>query len=320
MSLHERNTLDHLPTILVVDDEPTNVQAVAEALRGEYRVLFALSGEEALSTVGSKNVDLILLDVVMPDLDGLAVLSRLKADDSTKAIPVIFVTSVSDEANEAKGLTLGAVDYVVKPIRPSVMRARIHTHLEIRRQRELLERQAFIDSLTGIGNRRRFDREMEARWNAALSNRGTLGLLMIDIDHFKRFNDLYGHTVGDRCLRSVAGVLARTFTAPGDLVCRFGGEEFAVILDTDNSHGLRQRIEHLLHAVSSMEIPHEDSPVAPHITVSAGAVSVPVGSSPGIVDLISLADTLLYQAKEGGRNAGCYKDSQRSEEGCVSIT
>lgn len=306
-----------MPTLLVVDDEPSNIQVLAEALKGEYRVLFALCGQEALEMVDNSEIDLILLDVIMPGMDGLEVLRRLKANERTATIPVIFVTAITDENNEASGLTLGAVDYVAKPFRPAVVRARVNTHLEIRRQRELLERHAFIDSLTGIGNRRRFDGELDSRWETAQAESRPLSLLMVDIDYFKRFNDCYGHTVGDRCLRRVATILTDTFDKPDDLPCRFGGEEFVVLLDPERGEDLKGVMNALLHAVNSVQIPHTDSPIVGHVTVSAGAVTMEVAASQCIANLIEAADKLLYRAKENGRNAGCYRDDRTTAEGCV---
>src|SRR5438445_4562689 len=197
--------------VLIVDDEPANVHSLAEALGACYDLRFATDGTRALELAGSIAFDLILLDVVMPGMDGFAVLRALKAESATAPVPVIFVTSMGEVADEEQGFDAGAVDYITKPVSAPLVRARVRTHIELKRQRDQLERRALIDELTGIANRRHFDEALDRRWNHALRAQLPLLLVLVDVDHFKQFNDHYGHGAGDDCLKRIAGVLDREF-------------------------------------------------------------------------------------------------------------
>ena len=285
--------------VLIVDDEPANVRVLAEVLAGPYELSFATSGARALELAASTSPDLILLDVVMPGLDGYEVLRRLKMEVATAGIPVIFVTAMTDLDDETRGLELGAVDYITKPVSAPIVRARVRTHLELKAQRDLLERRAFLDGLTGIANRRRFDEELERRWRVAASRQQALTLLLLDVDHFKQFNDNYGHGAGDECLRRVASALDSCFDETVGLAARYGGEEFvALVVDgTGTEHARR-----VLEAVRALAIPHAHSSAGPHVSVSVGAVEIVPAISASPRAAIEIADRLLYEAKQGGRN------------------
>jgi diguanylate cyclase (GGDEF)-like protein len=220
-------------SVLIVDDEPVNIHVLAAALGDAYELRFATDAARALELAASTRTDLILVDVLMPGLDGFEMVRRLKADPATVAIPVIFVTAMHDQRDEEQGFALGAVDYITKPISPPIVRARVRTHLELKRQRDLLERRALCDGLTGIANRRRFDEELDRAWRSRERARSPLSLLLLDVDRFKQFNDHYGHGSGDDCLVRVAGALAHTFARTGELAARVGGEEFAVLAPDD---------------------------------------------------------------------------------------
>jgi diguanylate cyclase (GGDEF)-like protein len=288
-----------LPRILVVDDEPANIHVLADALRGLYDVRFATDAARAFDLAQQHAVDLILLDVVMPGIDGLELLQRFKADPGTRHIPVIFVTAMDEIDDEERGLVLGAVDYITKPIRPAIVRARVRTQIELKTQRDLLERRALVDGLTGIANRRRFDEELERQWRGAQRTSSALTLILIDVDHFKQFNDNYGHGAGDDCLRQVARSLESGFARSGDLAARYGGEEFALILG--GTEGVSQA-RRLLHAIRRLQIPHRASSAADIVTVSAGAVEVVPRADLTARQAMEEADKLLYAAKQGGRN------------------
>jgi len=307
-----------VPTLLVVDDEPTNIQVLSEALRGDFSVYFALNGENALRAAGEKRVDLILLDVELPGMDGFEVLQRLKGDAATRDIPVIFVTSRDDIEDETRGLAMGAVDYVSKPFRPAVVRARINTHLALKRQRELLAKHALIDGLTEIGNRRQFDIALGQRWRAAMRSNAPIGLVMVDIDYFKDYNDNYGHAVGDRCLKAIAACLAASFSRADDVVTRFGGEEFAIIANAEEGDSFRRHLQRLLVAVNALHIRHAFSAAADHVTVSAGAVRIQPGQGGSARDLVQSADELLYRAKNEGRNRCWFRDPPGGVEECLT--
>jgi diguanylate cyclase (GGDEF)-like protein len=291
------------PTVLVVDDVPTNIHMLGSVLRDMAEILVATSGRQALEIArAGQRPDLILLDVMMPELNGYEVCRRLRDDPWTRDIPVIFVTARSEEEDETRGLELGAVDYVTKPFSASIVRARVRTHLELKRHRDLLERLSFQDGLTGLANRRRFDDYFVMAWRHATREQAWLSLLMVDIDFFKGFNDRYGHLAGDQCLRLVARTLQASAKRPLDVVARYGGEEFALILPGTNLEGASAMARGLLNAVASLRVEHERSPVASHVTVSVGvAAAVPSDKAP-FYRLIEEADEALYEAKEQGRN------------------
>jgi diguanylate cyclase (GGDEF)-like protein len=284
--------------VLIVDDEPANIHGIAEALGGNYDLRFATSGERALDLAGTLAFDLILLDVVMPAMDGFEVLRRLKELEATRAVPVIFVTSKDEVADEERGFALGAVDYITKPASAPIVRARVRTHIELKRQRDLLEQRALIDQLTGVANRRGFDETLERRWQAALRERTPLLLMLIDVDHFKQFNDHYGHGAGDDCLRRIGAMLNAEFTQTGQLPARVGGEEFALLLPGGAAASHAQR---LLGAVSELAIPHAHSSAGAVVTISAGAVELIPSAEASPRTLLERADQLLYEAKRTGR-------------------
>ncbi len=290
------------PTILIVDDEPTNIQALAAHLGEEFEVRFALGGTDALRIMEESDIDLVLLDMVMPGMSGLEVLASIKANPEKAQIPVIFVTASGDEADEATGLDRGAVDYVVKPFRPAVVLARIRTHLELRRQRQLLERHAFIDSLTGIGNRRRFDEALKSTWSNAMEDSSALALAIIDIDHFKRYNDHYGHPQGDRALQQVAEVLSDAVSHQEATPTRYGGEEFALILSSATQQKIRETVVSMMNGIQRAKIAHKASLVTDSLTLSIGVVSLFPTEKDDPNMLVQLADKQLYLAKESGRN------------------
>jgi diguanylate cyclase (GGDEF)-like protein len=288
--------------VLIVDDQPANVRVMAEALSDAYEIFFATSGAKALEIAAGAGIDLILLDVVMPGLDGFETCSCLKADERTSAIPVIFVTAREETSDEARGFDVGAVDYITKPIRPTVVRARVRMQLELKRARDLLERLALLDPLTGIGNRRRFDTTLEEEWKRASRTHGWFSLAVVDVDDFKAYNDAYGHARGDDCLRAVAQTLTTVTRRPGDLAARYGGEEFAIILPQTDGEAMNAQMQRLLAEVASLGLTHERSRCSGYVTVSIGAVSVVATPERLAAEVVEAADRLLYQAKENGRN------------------
>jgi len=296
---------ERLPSVLVVDDQPVNIQALYRIFAPDHRVLMATSGAKALALCAEDPPDLVLLDVVMPEMDGHEVCARLKADEATRNIPVIFVTSHTNAEEETKGLELGAIDFIAKPVNPAVVRARVKTQLTLKAQSDLLRQMVFIDGLTGVANRRCFDERLQTEWRRAAREGSPLSLLMLDVDHFKRFNDRYGHQAGDDCLRRVACAIKGGLLRPGDLVARYGGEEFACILPGTDFEGALAVGAGIEHIVRGLQIEHADSDVSDAVTVS-------IGVSTGLPDrdseparLLALADAQLYRAKHSGRGHAC---------------
>jgi len=289
-------------SVLIVDDMVSNIEILSGVLGTEYEVLFATSGKDALDVVYDQAPDLILLDVIMPDMDGYEVCAKLKADEKTRDIPVIFVTAMDQEEDESKGLNAGVIDYITKPFRSSIVKARVRNHLELKRYRDLLKELSTVDGLTGIPNRRRFDEVLESEWRRARRNQTPLSLLLMDIDFFKAYNDHYGHLAGDDCLRQLARGLAEIVRRPADLVARYGGEEFVLLLPDTDADGAIWVANRVQDKIKHLNIPHSHSAVADHVTFSIGVATLVPADDQTLFDLIQCADKLLYTAKQNGRN------------------
>ncbi|WKJ91398.1 diguanylate cyclase [Methylomonas montana] len=291
------------PLILIVDDTPTNIQVLAENLIYDYRVKVAVSGETALETIALQGApDVILLDVTMPDMDGYEVCRRLKEDPQTSTIPVIFVSALNGGEDEERGLNLGALDYITKPFYLPVVKARIRNHIRLKQMTDMLEAMAWIDGLTGVPNRRRFDQALESEWKRARRNHLPLAMILVDVDYFKAYNDCHGHGAGDICLKQVATLLAAMVSRSGDLVARYGGEEFVMLMPETDAEGARRIAEQLCLNIESQQIPHAGSEVSCQVTISAGyAAAIPEAEQASSA-LLDEADRMLYLAKNAGRN------------------
>lgn len=294
----ERNTF----SILVVDDERSNLDVLTHILKPQYNVQVAKSGATALKRAQGQKPDLILLDIMMPDMDGFEVLTELKSSDDTRHIPVIFITGLARVEDEEKGFLLGAVDYIVKPFKNSIVKARVRTHLRIVKQIRTIERLGMIDALTDIPNRRSFDQRLDQEWSRAMRDRTPLSLLMLDVDNFKVYNDTYGHPQGDVLLQSLAQTLITTLQRPADFAARIGGEEFAVLLPATDLHGALAVAEELRKNVEALRIPDVNNDAFTSVTISLGAASVIPDVSTPLSDFVSSADEALYAAKNSGRN------------------
>ncbi|WP_446812271.1 diguanylate cyclase domain-containing protein (plasmid) [Methylomonas sp. 2BW1-5-20] len=291
------------PRVLIIDDIPNNVEVLGDALATDNLVQFATSGLEGLALAESYLPDLIFLDVMMPGMDGFEVCRRLKSNNVTRHIPVIFVTAKDSDDDEGVGLTLGAVDYIKKPFNPALVRMRAKNHIEFKRRADLLESFAMIDALTHLSNRRRFDEQLKLEWKRSQRERIPLSVLIMDIDYFKQFNDHYGHGGGDTCLQKVARAMRSALNRPADLLARYGGEEFIAILPQTDQLGAIATGERMRVSVELLKIPHQHSLVAPIVTISVGvATHTPKGEMTDASALLQAADQQLYQAKSNGRN------------------
>jgi diguanylate cyclase (GGDEF)-like protein len=290
--------------ILIVDDTPVNIQILAQALTKEYDIAVATGGAAALELLRQPDKpDLILLDIMMPEMDGHEVCRRIKQDPATWDIPIIFLTAKGTVEDQQTGFNLGAVDYITKPIKIPVVLARVSVHIRLKRKSEQLEKLAMLDALTDIANRRALDAMLPRECLRAARDGVPLAVLMIDIDQFKAFNDHYGHGVGDECLRRVAQSIEAVLQRPGDFVASYGGEEFCVILPNCDSAGALQVAENLRSAVAALDIPHAYSNVARQVTVSIGISARQVTGQEICPPVIQQeADAALYRAKSEGRN------------------
>lgn len=305
--------------ILIVDDDITIIRTMSRILAGLADVQFARSGEECLRLVRASPPTLILLDAEMPGMGGFEVCEQLKADAALMDIPVIFVTSHNDTSFEVAGFDRGAVDFISKPVSPQLLVARVKTQLRIKHLTDELRRSSAIDELTQIANRRTFNDVFRREWSRTLREATPLCVLMIDVDHFKLFNDCYGHVVGDHCLQAIASALGGACMRASDLAARYGGEEFVMLLPNTNRVGAMRMANRILSAIEALAIDHAASPTSRHVTVSVGLscydefssawIASPADASLphhtarriGNEQLQQAADQALYCAKAAGR-------------------
>jgi diguanylate cyclase (GGDEF)-like protein len=323
--------------ILIVDDSPTTLSITKSYLNeaGYNKLLLAESAGDAFNKLGinlpegssrdeaSSGIDLILLDIVLPDMDGREACSIIKSVELLQDIPIIIVTSLTETEHLERAFSAGATDYITKPINKIELLSRIRAALKLKhemdrrklREKKLLEvtrelekavtklnRLSSLDGLTCIANRRSFDEHLDSEWKRCRRNARPLSLIMADIDYFKAYNDTYGHQAGDECLKSVALALDTALNRPGDLTCRYGGEEFAVVLPETNKKGAIHIANTLSQSVGSLHILHKNSPLGGKVTVSMGVASVLPTKDLSHADLVAAADKALYKAKQEGRN------------------
>lgn len=288
-------------TILIVDDDPLMIVAVSKALCDLGKVIFALNGIDALKVVNEQLPDIILLDVGMPEMDGFEVCAALKANKKTSSIPIIFITSHSENGFEERVFEQGAADYINKPINPRVMVARTTLQLNYANALKELEYLSLTDKLTGLHNRRSFDEKFDLEFKRARRSKLPISVLMIDIDQFKKYNDHFGHIVGDSCIQRVSEILLNAIRRPADFTARYGGEEFVVVLPDTDRKGAEHFAEGLLQDVIKSQIPHAPTANRKMVTVSIGYYSVLPTIGDKAIELLDIADTALFQAKNKGR-------------------
>jgi diguanylate cyclase (GGDEF)-like protein len=294
-------------SLLIVDDDKSNLMVLSHILQTEYTVYAASDGASAIRIAGKYIPDLILLDILMPEIDGYQVFSELQSSDETAKIPVIFITGLKDSDDERKCLKMGAVDYISKPFDDMVVKLRVRHQMRIINQLRTIEHLSMIDQLTGIPNRRNFDNRLHLEWGRAIRENVSLCLMILDIDHFKGYNDTYGHQQGDVALQAVAEIITDSLKRVTDFAARWGGEEFVVLLPHTNSvHGV-DMAEQIRINFEAAEIPKVDGAIT-KLTVSIGVnVHMPMPAS-SLDEFISKADTALYNAKNSGRNRVCLHD------------
>jgi diguanylate cyclase (GGDEF)-like protein len=303
--------------VLLVDDDPSAIHLLTHILSGVAELQFATSGTDALRLAQESAPALVLLDADMPGMSGFQVCEAFKSDALLTHVAVIFVTKHNEPSFEVSGFELGAVDFISKPFIPQLVLARVKAQLRVKHMADELRRIATIDVVTGVANRRRFDELLDVEWRRARRAGDPLSLLMIDVDHFKRFNDRYGHPAGDACLRSVAQALVNATSRPADLVARYGGEEFVMLLPQTPRGGAAHLARNALEAVEALGIAHETSLTGPRVSVSVGVACydaesanwkpasansrLPMGVRLAAMDLVRGADKAMYAAKHAGR-------------------
>ncbi|HEU4457985.1 MAG TPA: diguanylate cyclase [Methylibium sp.] len=308
-----------LPEILLVDDDPASIRLLGRILEGLGSLRFATGGEEALRLAQAAPPDLVLLDGEMPGLSGFEVCTRLKADATLADVPVIFVTSHSGPDFEINGFAIGAADFIAKPVRAPLVIARVKAQLRAKQQADALRELSRTDGLTGLANRRLFDETLAREWPRARRAGTPIALLLIDVDHFKLYNDRHGHPAGDDCLRRIAHSLRTVLQRPADLAARYGGEEFVLLLPETPREGALRVAERLLAELRGLRLVHEAAPLG-RVSASIGigchdaesdrrndhatdfhlqAEFAAVAHSASL--LVQAADLALYAAKRAGR-------------------
>lgn len=286
-------------SILLVDDLPANLHTLSRALAREYELSVATGGQEALRLAAELRPDLILLDVLMPQMDGLEVLSRLRGTTWGREIPVILVTADARTETQVEGLERGAEDFITKPVVIPVVQARVRNVLERHRMRRQLLRMATVDELTGVLNRRRFlERAAEER-RRVVRYGSPCGLLYLDIDRFKAINDHHGHAAGDEALRTVGALLGGLRRQP-DVVGRLGGEEFGLLLPQTDRQGALSMAERIRTGIGGTPVPLGDGAMLA-LTVSIGMTQL-VAEDDSMDAALRRADAALYAAKAAGRD------------------
>jgi diguanylate cyclase (GGDEF)-like protein len=288
-------------SILIVDDEKMNLDILGGILSPTYHLLVSRNGPKALELAREQKPDLILLDIIMPEMSGFTVITELKKSDITAEIPVIFITGLTSSDDEEKGFFLGAVDYITKPFNKSIVKARVNTHIKIIDQIRTIEQIGLIDTVTKIPNRRGFEERLYGEWGRAQRDQTPISLLIMDIDNFKNYNDTYGHPQGDVALTTFAETVSKALRRPMDYIARWGGEEFVVLLPGTDIEGAAKVAENIREIVESTVIPSEEG-VETRVTVSVGVNSIVPEADGLLKKFIERADQALYSAKESGRN------------------
>ena len=298
--------------ILIVDDSPFQAAQLKDILENEYDITIAQTAENGLHRVNQENYSLILLDVVMPGMDGFTLLKKLQEEIITQNIPVILITSLSDAENEQNGLVLGAVDYITKPFNPLIVKARVNTHIKLYNYRRQAERQSMTDQLSGVANRRRYDRYSITKWNEASRLQIPFSVCIFDIDRFKVYNDAFGHPAGDKVIASIAKTASAHLQRSTDFLARYGGEEFVSILLGESSGKVFENWKKIRQAVEGLHIPHHPS-VSEWVTISIGGVTVVPSAENSYDFYLKIADMMLYDAKNSGRNQVVWTDEQMKQ-------
>lgn len=304
--------MEHQEKILVIDDSSVQADMLRSILEDDYDITVAHAAEEGLRYAKDGNFSLVLLDVIMPGMDGFDLLRKLQEEVVTKRIPVILITSLRDTEHEERGLVLGAVDYITKPYHPPIVRARVNTHVKLYRYRSQVEYQSMIDPMTGVPNRRSYDANCRGKWQEAIRFQQPISLCMFDIDRFKTYNDTFGHPAGDKVICSVAQTASSLLRRSTDFFARYGGEEFVAILIGSDANEAFNQMKKIRNAVEQLHIPHTPE-ASPWVTVSIGGVTVMPEREDSFETYLKIADTMLYDAKRFGRNQVVWSTSKMEQ-------
>jgi len=297
--------MDTKNRILIVDDDTSNLMELASILQPDYKIYAVKDGTSALEKANEVHPDLILLDIIMPDMNGFEVLNKLKASEKTEDIPVIFITGISDSEEEVKGLAAGAVDYMRKPLNDVIVRLKVRQQMQLLNQFRKIEHLRMIDLLTNLPNKRSFIMRLNDEFDRSTREYTPISVLKIDIDEFKKYNEAYGHQQGDVVLQTIAKMFTQILKRPGDFAARWGSEEFIILLPNTDSRGASGVANRIKEFIEFTDITTADG-TKTKITVSIGVNTRIQGQTATFNELISWADMALYAAKSKGGNKVCH--------------
>ncbi|MCL2637288.1 MAG: diguanylate cyclase [Oscillospiraceae bacterium] len=310
--MKEQNNIKR--SLLIIDDSPLNIAVLQRILGEDYQIYTAWNGIDGLKAAKEHEPDVIILDIIMPKMDGYQTIALLKEDVHLQNIPVIFITGLTDRNEEEKALALGGADFIVKPFNPAIVKLRVGSQIRILNYISQIERMGLVDSMTGIANRRGFDERLYSEWKRTIREEGEISILAIDIDFFKKYNDTYGHLNGDLVLKTIADVIAQTLKRPGDFAARWGGEEFIALLPDTDLKGATAIAEQVRANIEKTTVTLRDGRNT-YTTVSIGVNTQKPSADCCVDDFLHDADEALYKAKADGRNRVClYSDMQKEEK------
>ena len=306
-------------TIMIAGDSQSLPASLTDILGDEYEILTATSGQDAVDKAKEFLPDLILLESDMPGMDGYEATEILKNSETACEIPIILITERNNDDSERKGLSSGAADFIVKPFDPVIVRFRIENQIRVQNQLRFIKMLSTIDQLTSMPNRRSFDARLDLEWNRAKRDMTQCSILLVDVDHFKIYNDTYGHLNGDAALKGTAGIIKDALKRPGDYAARWGGEEFIILLpatDMEGALGIAEKIRASVEELVISILGYLDT----KLTVSIGVNTQIPAQGSTIEKFIDEADKALYTAKRTGRNKVCRFQSKKKRRSADRIT
>ena len=297
-----------MDSILVIDDSRAQAEYLKSILCDDYDVTICVTAEDGFRKAKAKDFSLIILDIILPDMDGFTLLKKFQENILTRYVPVILISGLADVQHEEKGLMLGAVDYITKPFSPITVKARANIHIKLHHYQAQFMRQAMVDQLTGVANRRRYEDDSIMKWREAVRLGLTFSVCMFDIDKFKIYNDTFGHPAGDKVIASVAKTVSSYLQRATDFFGRYGGEEFVAIMIGNDARSAFEFLKTIRQAVEDLHIPHNPD-AAEWVTVSIGGVTLLPKDGDSYDTYLKIADTMLYDAKRFGRNMVVWSDA-----------
>jgi diguanylate cyclase (GGDEF)-like protein len=288
--------------ILIVSEKSNEIKILNDILQKQYKVYFANTAEKAIDITNSKNLDLILLNLMIQEPHADELCEQLQTNENFDYIPILFLMSEDETENKTKVFTIGASDYITWPFNATLVGARVKNYVELKQQRDFINNLSSLDGLTSVANRLRFEEILYQEWWRAVRYNTELSLLMIEIDYFRKYNENYGSLAGDNCLKTIASHLESKLNRPSDLLARYKGSEFVSILPKTDKEGALHVANILIQSIAELNILHQYSATANHVTLSIGVASIVPSALFHTEDLITLAKNSLYEAKYEGRN------------------